>query len=193
MFFSESRDQLQRRHDGCNRRDWTASGSCGTASNRNGAATWPGGCYSGTSRRTTHGSASGTDKLDQAVPLIAALLGLPTDSRYPPLALTRQRQKRRALEVLVDQLEGLSADRAGPPPSTRTCTGSIRPPWSCSAWRSSASRACRCCASSLSGRSSLRRGRARPHVRRAGPVPLLAGARSPPCSSRWSKDKALPH
>ena len=35
---------------------WTASGSCGAASNRNGAAAWLGGCYSDTSRGTTHGS-----------------------------------------------------------------------------------------------------------------------------------------
>jgi predicted ATPase len=37
--------------------------------------------------------APGTDKLDQAVPLIAALLGIPTGERYPALDLTPQRQK----------------------------------------------------------------------------------------------------
>ena len=40
------------------------------------------------------------------MPLIAALLGLPTDGRYPLLDLTPQRQKQRTLEALVEQLEG---------------------------------------------------------------------------------------
>jgi class 3 adenylate cyclase/predicted ATPase len=53
----------------------------------------------------------GTERLDEAVPLIAALLGLPTADRYPPLDLTPQRQKQRTLEVLVDQLEGLAAEQ----------------------------------------------------------------------------------
>jgi predicted ATPase/class 3 adenylate cyclase len=53
--------------------------------------------------------ARGTDELHEAVPLIAALLGVPTGDRYPPLDLTPQRQKQRTLEALVDQLEGLAA------------------------------------------------------------------------------------
>jgi class 3 adenylate cyclase/predicted ATPase len=53
--------------------------------------------------------ARGTDRLDESVPLIAALLGLPTEDRYPPLDLTPQRQKQRTLKVLVDQLEGMAA------------------------------------------------------------------------------------
>ena len=53
--------------------------------------------------------ARGTGQLDEAVPLVATLLGLPTGDRYPPLDLTPQRQKQRTLEVLVDQLEGLAA------------------------------------------------------------------------------------
>jgi predicted ATPase len=53
--------------------------------------------------------ARGTDRLDETVPLIAALLGLPTGDRYPPIDLTAQRQKQRTLELLVDQLEALSA------------------------------------------------------------------------------------
>jgi class 3 adenylate cyclase/predicted ATPase len=56
--------------------------------------------------------AHGTDRLDQAVPLIAALLGLPTGGRYPPLDLTPQRQKQLTLAALVEQLEGLAAARA---------------------------------------------------------------------------------
>ena len=53
--------------------------------------------------------ARGTDQLNQAVPLIAVLLGLPTEGRYPPLDLTPQRQKQLTLETLVDQLDGLAA------------------------------------------------------------------------------------
>jgi predicted ATPase/class 3 adenylate cyclase len=53
--------------------------------------------------------ARGTDELYQAVPLIAALLGIPTAGRYPVPELTPQRQKQRTLEVLVDQLDGLAA------------------------------------------------------------------------------------
>ena len=47
--------------------------------------------------------------LEQAVPLIAALLGLPTEGRYPALDLTPQRQKQLTLAALVEQLEGLAA------------------------------------------------------------------------------------
>ena len=53
--------------------------------------------------------ARGTDRLEQAVPLIAALLGLPTAGRYPALDLTPQRQKQLTLAALVEQLEGLAA------------------------------------------------------------------------------------
>ena len=53
--------------------------------------------------------ARGTDRPEQAVPLIAALLGLPTEDRYPALELTPQRQKQLTLEALVEQLEGLAA------------------------------------------------------------------------------------
>jgi class 3 adenylate cyclase/predicted ATPase len=55
--------------------------------------------------------ARGTDQLDEAVPLIAALLDLSTEDRYPALDLLPQRQKQRTLEVLVDQLEGLTAEQ----------------------------------------------------------------------------------
>ncbi|HEX2217377.1 MAG TPA: AAA family ATPase [Gemmatimonadales bacterium] len=44
-----------------------------------------------------------------AAPLLAALLSIPTGSRYPPLDLTPQRQKQRILEILVEQLEELAA------------------------------------------------------------------------------------
>ena len=55
--------------------------------------------------------ARGTDKLDQAVPLIAALLGIPTGERYPVLDLTPQRQKELTLEALLDQLVALAAEQ----------------------------------------------------------------------------------
>ena len=53
--------------------------------------------------------ARGTDRPEQAVPLIAALLGLSTEGRYPALDLTPQRQKQLTLAALVEQLEGLAA------------------------------------------------------------------------------------
>jgi predicted ATPase len=53
----------------------------------------------------------GTDDLDQSVPLIAALLGIPTDGRWPALELTPQRQKQLTLEALLNQLEGLAAEQ----------------------------------------------------------------------------------
>jgi class 3 adenylate cyclase len=53
--------------------------------------------------------ARGTDELNRAVPLIAALLGIPTGGRYSLPELTPQRRKQRTLEVLVDQLDRLAA------------------------------------------------------------------------------------
>jgi class 3 adenylate cyclase/predicted ATPase len=52
-----------------------------------------------------------TSALDEAVPLIAALLGIPAGERYPPLNLSPQQQKQRTLEVLLEQLEGLARQR----------------------------------------------------------------------------------
>jgi class 3 adenylate cyclase/predicted ATPase len=51
---------------------------------------------------------SATD-VREAAGLLAAVLAIP--HRYPPLALTPQRQKQRTLEVLVDQLAGLAGQR----------------------------------------------------------------------------------
>ena len=53
--------------------------------------------------------ARSTDRLDEVVPLLAALLGVPTGERYPALALTPEVQKRRTLQALVDQLAGVAA------------------------------------------------------------------------------------
>jgi len=52
--------------------------------------------------------ALGTRDLEEAVPLIAELLGLSVGKKYPPLDLTPERQKQRTLEVLVDQVAGLA-------------------------------------------------------------------------------------
>jgi class 3 adenylate cyclase len=50
-----------------------------------------------------------TDDLSDAVPLLAALLSIPTGDRYPPLNLTPQKQKEKTLHALVAQVEGLAA------------------------------------------------------------------------------------
>jgi hypothetical protein len=86
--------------------------------------------------------ARGTDQLDEAVPLIAMLLGLPTADRYPPLDLSPQRQKQLTLESLLDQLEGLAATQ--PVLATYEDVHWIDPTTQeLLAWRSSASSACR--------------------------------------------------
>jgi class 3 adenylate cyclase len=46
----------------------------------------------------------------EAIPLIAALLSIPTGGRYPPLALSPQRQMQRTMEVLVACLAGAARD-----------------------------------------------------------------------------------
>jgi class 3 adenylate cyclase/tetratricopeptide (TPR) repeat protein len=53
--------------------------------------------------------AQATDDLGEAVPLLAALLSLPTGERYPPLNLSPEKQKERTLRALVAQVEGLAA------------------------------------------------------------------------------------
>ena len=52
-----------------------------------------------------------SERLDEVVPLLAALLGVPTGERYPALALTPEVQKRRTLQALVDQLAALAAQQ----------------------------------------------------------------------------------
>jgi class 3 adenylate cyclase/predicted ATPase len=54
----------------------------------------------------------GTARVGEAVPLVAALLSIPSAQRYPPLNLTAERQKQRTFEVLLEQLEGLAAREA---------------------------------------------------------------------------------
>ncbi len=50
-----------------------------------------------------------TEDVADAAPLLATLLSVPADDRYQPLELSPHRQKKRMLEVLVDQLIGLAA------------------------------------------------------------------------------------
>jgi class 3 adenylate cyclase/tetratricopeptide (TPR) repeat protein len=47
--------------------------------------------------------------LDEAAPLLAGLLSIPTGDRYPPLDLTPQKRKEKTLRALVAQVEGLAA------------------------------------------------------------------------------------
>jgi class 3 adenylate cyclase/predicted ATPase len=52
-----------------------------------------------------------SDRMDEVVPLLAALLGVPTGARYPAPALPPEVQKRRTLQALMDQLEALAAQQ----------------------------------------------------------------------------------
>src|SRR5215469_11698367 len=47
-------------------------------------------------------------RIEVVVPLFAALLSIPLDERYPPLALSPAQQRRRTLAALLDQFEGLA-------------------------------------------------------------------------------------
>ncbi len=49
--------------------------------------------------------------VDEAVPLLAALLSVPAGERYPPLALTPQEQKAKLFAALLAQLEGLAVQK----------------------------------------------------------------------------------
>jgi class 3 adenylate cyclase/predicted ATPase len=53
--------------------------------------------------------AQGTNDLNEAVPLLADLLSIPTGDRYPPLNLTPQKRKEKTLLAQLAQLEGLAA------------------------------------------------------------------------------------
>jgi class 3 adenylate cyclase/pimeloyl-ACP methyl ester carboxylesterase len=48
-------------------------------------------------------------RLDEVMPLFAALLGVPTGAHYPALTVTPEVQKRRTLQALLDELAGLAA------------------------------------------------------------------------------------
>ena len=57
--------------------------------------------------------ARGTRALDEAVPLIAALLGIPTGERYPALDLAPQRQKQLTLRSAGRSARGAGGRAAG--------------------------------------------------------------------------------
>jgi class 3 adenylate cyclase len=52
-----------------------------------------------------------TSRRRDIVPLVAALLSIPTSGRYPPVSLTPRKQKEWTLQALVAQVEGLAARR----------------------------------------------------------------------------------
>jgi len=53
--------------------------------------------------------AQATNDLSEIVPLVAALLSIPTEDRYPSENLTPQKRKEKTLAALVAQVEGLAA------------------------------------------------------------------------------------
>ncbi len=55
--------------------------------------------------------AQSSPAVSEVASLLAALLSIPIDGRYPPIALSPQRQKERTIQVLVDQVEGLATRR----------------------------------------------------------------------------------
>ena len=52
--------------------------------------------------------AQGTARVGEVAPLLAAMLSIPTDGRYPPLAHGPERQRELTVEALVEQLLGLA-------------------------------------------------------------------------------------
>ena len=56
--------------------------------------------------------AGSAKNLQDAIPLIAALLSIPTQERYPKLDLMAQKQKTRTFEVLIEQVEALAQSKA---------------------------------------------------------------------------------
>ncbi|MBR0830656.1 AAA family ATPase [Bradyrhizobium manausense] len=52
-----------------------------------------------------------TDDVATVVPLVAALMSVETNARYPPLDMSPHRQKERTLDQLVDQVLGLATRR----------------------------------------------------------------------------------
>ena len=70
--------------------------------------------------------------LAEAVPLFASLLSLPLGSSYAPLNVSPEQQKQKTLQaILTPCCAGRRSSLCCL--SWKTCTGSIRPPWSCSA------------------------------------------------------------
>ena len=49
-----------------------------------------------------------TDRMNEVTPLIASMLSIPLDQRYPELNLSPAQQRRQTLSALLDQMEGLA-------------------------------------------------------------------------------------
>ncbi len=49
-----------------------------------------------------------TERTNEVAPLIASMLSIPSENRYPPLGLSPAQQRRQTLSALVGQMEGLS-------------------------------------------------------------------------------------
>ena len=54
-----------------------------------------------------------TDRMNEVAPLIASMLSIPLDQRYPALNLSPAQQRRQTLSALLDQMEGLAQQTAG--------------------------------------------------------------------------------
>src|SRR5271166_1478511 len=52
-----------------------------------------------------------TDRTSEVAPLIASMLSIPLDNRYPPLGLSPAQQRRQTLSALLDQMEGLARQK----------------------------------------------------------------------------------
>ena len=52
-----------------------------------------------------------TDRMSEVAPLIASMLSIPLDNRYPPLGLSPAQQRRQTLSALLDQMEGLAKQK----------------------------------------------------------------------------------
>src|SRR5271166_5166303 len=52
-----------------------------------------------------------TDRTSEVAPLIASMLSIPLDNRYPPLGLSPAQQRRQRLSALLDQMEGLARQK----------------------------------------------------------------------------------
>ena len=63
----------------------------------------------GQARQARAGAGRGTGRPAEAAALLAPLLSIPTDDRYPPLDLTPQQHRAKAFATLLDQLVGLAS------------------------------------------------------------------------------------
>ena len=131
--------------------------------------------------------AHGTDKLDQAVPLIAALLGDPDRRTLSAARVTRSCRASGPWKRSWTSRGARGNSRCWW--SGRTYTGSTRPRWSCSGLAIERTKRIRCWRSSPFDRSSHRRGRPA-HIARCGSTGWAAERAA--IVDRVVGDKALP-